>query len=218
MVVFDMAGTTVDENNLVYKTLLKAINDKGFNFNLEDVLEVGAGKEKQQAIAAVLATAGIHDYPLTKAIYDQFQIELAETYSTQQISSQPKAREVFSELRSKGIKITLDTGYDRTTASQILQKLGWAQGQEYDLLVTASDVSRNRPFPDMIEHAMEHFAIKDPSSVIKVGDSAIDVEEGQNADCGLSIGITTGAHTPEQLKMAKPDYIIDSLEELLPLI
>ena len=29
MVVFDMAGTTVDEQNVVYKTLHKALNDYG---------------------------------------------------------------------------------------------------------------------------------------------------------------------------------------------
>jgi len=34
MVVFDMAGTTVDEDNVVYKTLQKAINESGFNFSM----------------------------------------------------------------------------------------------------------------------------------------------------------------------------------------
>ncbi|RYY37415.1 MAG: HAD family hydrolase, partial [Sphingobacteriaceae bacterium] len=56
------------------------------------------------------------------------------------------------------------------------------------------------------------------SEVIKVGDSIIDIEEGQNAGCALSIGITTGAHTPAQLQSANPDYIIDNLMELLPII
>ncbi|WP_200890708.1 hypothetical protein [Pedobacter lusitanus] len=47
MVVFDMAGTTVNENNLVYKTLRNAINNAGFEFSLEEVLAEGAGKEKK---------------------------------------------------------------------------------------------------------------------------------------------------------------------------
>ena len=49
-----MAGTTVDEGNVVYKTVQKAINDEGFNVSLNDVLKHGAGKEKHQAITAVL--------------------------------------------------------------------------------------------------------------------------------------------------------------------
>ena len=51
MVVFDMAGTTVNEDNIVYKALRNAINSVGgFDLSLEEVLEHGAGKEKLEAI------------------------------------------------------------------------------------------------------------------------------------------------------------------------
>ena len=56
LVVFDMAGTTVDEQNVVYKTLQKAINHGGIPVTLEDVLETGAGKEKK---AAIIDIAGL---------------------------------------------------------------------------------------------------------------------------------------------------------------
>jgi beta-phosphoglucomutase-like phosphatase (HAD superfamily) len=32
MIVFDMAGTTVDEDNVVYKTLMKTVNAAGFHY------------------------------------------------------------------------------------------------------------------------------------------------------------------------------------------
>ena len=50
MVVFDMAGTTVNEDNVVYKTLQQVINNAGYDFTLKQVLAEGAGKEKLQAI------------------------------------------------------------------------------------------------------------------------------------------------------------------------
>ncbi|MGM9476942.1 phosphonatase-like hydrolase [Pedobacter sp. GSP4] len=218
MVVFDMAGTTVDENNLVYKTLQNAINEAGYSFSLDDVLAEGAGKEKKQAIASILALENVIDEALENKIYNDFIVSLAEAYAVEEILPQPNAVEVFNALKAENIKVTLDTGYDRTTASQILTKLGWLQGKDFDLLVTASDVSRNRPFPDMIEYAMAFFAINDAKSVVKVGDSAIDIQEGQNAGCGLSIGITTGAHTSQQLSSANPDHIINNLGELMGLI
>lgn len=31
LVVFDMAGTTIDEDNPVYKTVQKAVNEYGYN-------------------------------------------------------------------------------------------------------------------------------------------------------------------------------------------
>ena len=62
MVVFDMAGTTVDENNVVYKTLQKVINLAGFNFTIEQVLETGAGKEKLAAIRDIIGYAEIWNH------------------------------------------------------------------------------------------------------------------------------------------------------------
>ena len=94
----------------------------------------------------------------------------------------------------------------------------WTQGQEFDLLVTADDVVNGRPHPDMIFHAMEKLAVTDASEVIKIGDSAIDIEEGKAAGCYLTLGVTTGAQTFEQLKKANPNYIINSLTYLEELV
>ena len=44
---FDMAGTTIDEDNLVYKTVQKAINEYGYNVSLEEVLQYGSRKRKK---------------------------------------------------------------------------------------------------------------------------------------------------------------------------
>ncbi|RUA13561.1 MAG: hypothetical protein DSY83_11095, partial [Flavobacteriia bacterium] len=51
LAVFDMAGTTVNEDNVVYKTVRKALARSGVEVTLETVLEFGAGKEKFKAIS-----------------------------------------------------------------------------------------------------------------------------------------------------------------------
>lgn len=219
MVVFDMAGTTVNENNVVYKTLQKAINEAGFDFSLDQVLAEGAGKEKRQAIETILLVyANISDAELTSRIYDSFIVHLTEAYAREEILPQNHASEVFTGLKERGILAVLNTGYDRATAQSILDKLNWKVGTDIDALVTASDVPRNRPNPDMIHYAMQKFGITDSTEVAKIGDSAIDIEEGKNAGCGLSIGITTGAHTVEQLQAANPDYIIGDLIEVFEVV
>jgi phosphoglycolate phosphatase-like HAD superfamily hydrolase len=65
---------------------------------------------------------------------------------------------------------------------------------------------------------MDIFRMQDPWEVIKIGDSIIDIKEGQNAGCRLSIGITTGAHIYHQLRSANPDYILNNLLELIPIV
>jgi len=162
--------------------------------------------------------ANREDAVLTESIYRHFILSLEKAYDTVEILPQDKAEELFRALRQKDILIILNTGYNEKTAKQLITKLGWKKGEEFDGLVTATDVQHNRPYPDMILLAMRKFGISDAREVAKVGDSIIDIEEGTNAGCGLNIGITTGAHTREQLSSANPDQIIDNLLELLPLI
>jgi phosphonatase-like hydrolase len=219
MVVFDMAGTSVDEDNVVYKTLQQVINDAGYNFSLEQVLAVGAGKEKLQAIKDIVnLNAKPQEDKLAEKLYVIFDKALAKAYDNFELKPQEGAADVFKKLQQKNIRVVLNTGYNDATARGILKKLQWQEGEQIDGLVTASDVSNNRPQPDMILMAMERFGITDATEVAKIGDSIIDIEEGQNAGCGLSIGITTGAHTAAQLATANPDFIIHHLVELLPII
>ncbi len=219
LVVFDMAGTTVDEDNVVYKTVRQAINSAGYEFTQEQVQEFGAGKEKSQAIRDVLALDGnSHSDEEVATIFADFKVRLAEAYDTLDVKEQPGASEVFSSLRSLGVQVFLNTGYDRVTAEKLVKKIGWSLGTDIDGLVTADDVSNGRPAPDMIQLAMKQASVVDAQTVVKIGDSQIDIEEGKNAECGLTFGITTGAQTESMLMACSPSGVLKSLSELLPIV
>jgi phosphoglycolate phosphatase-like HAD superfamily hydrolase len=99
-------------------------------------------------------------------------------------------------------------------ANLLLEKLHWKEGAQYDALITADDVSNGRPHPEMIEKAMEMFSVDDPSLVLKAGDSVIDIEEGRNAHCGVTVGVLSGAQNRNQLASASPTYILDSIASI----
>jgi phosphonatase-like hydrolase len=218
MVVFDMAGTTVNEGNVVYKTLRQAINERGYNVTLGEVLEKGAGREKLQAVKSVLNLNEADDNETANEIYKNFVELLGKAYDVYDILPQENALEVFHALKQKQILVVLNTGYNAATAQSLIDKIGWKIGEDYDSLVTADDVEKNRPHPDMILLAMSQAGIESANEVAKVGDSIIDIMEGKNAGCSFTIGITSGAHTMEQLQSANPSYIINNLNELLPLL
>ncbi len=214
LVVLDMAGTVVNEDNVVYKTLQKAINQKGFDLTLDFVLEHGAGKEKHQAIRDILAQADAYGID-SEPIFENFKVLLDEAYDSLTVTSFEGVESLLKELRSKNIKIALNTGYATPIAEHLLEKMQWVKGDHYDVLVTADDVLFGRPNPDMIFEAMELLNVFEPDKVLKAGDSIIDIEEGKNAYCGITVGVTTGAHTRTQLESAKPTYVLDSLQELI---
>ncbi|OXA78418.1 phosphonatase-like hydrolase [Flavobacterium aquidurense] len=218
MVVFDMAGTTIDEQNIVYKSLHKAINKFGIDVSLELVLAIGAGKEKYQAIKDILSHLDNNDLDKTALIFEYFKEILDQEYLTASVFPIEGVEEVLEKLKKDGIKIVLNTGYSSEVANTLLEKLKWTEGNQYDALITASDVVIGRPSPEMIVKAMELFGIVDASKVLKAGDSVIDIEEGKNANCGLTIGVLSGAQTRSQLKEANPDYILDSLASLYSVI
>ncbi|HQS24887.1 MAG: hypothetical protein B7Y11_07550 [Sphingobacteriia bacterium 24-36-13] len=219
MVVFDMAGTTINENNIVYKLLHQVLIDDGYDCSLDLVLAIGAGKEKKAALKDILIELGVFAPDnIAERLHQIFNDKLANIYTTAPIVSMDGAEELFAQLKLMEIKVVLNTGYDSKTAHFLLQKLHWEIGNHIDGLITASDVLHGRPSPDMIFLAMQQLHITDANLVVKIGDSIVDIEEGKNANCGLTIGITTGAQDEQMLQMANPDYIIHHLQDILLLI
>ncbi|TDD95041.1 phosphonatase-like hydrolase [Flavobacterium cellulosilyticum] len=216
LVVFDMAGTTIDEDNVVYKTVQKVINNQGYSVTLAEVLKYAAGKEKHQAIKDVLkeCTALISVDSIAEKAFSNFKTALEIAYNTLEIKTFEGTEQLFKDLRKSQIKVVLNTGYNRKIANLLLEKLGWIVGETIDGLVTADDVVNGRPEGDMILLAMKEQGVTDPEKVLKVGDSAIDIEEGKNANCGITVGVLSGAQTREQIQNANPSYILDSITEL----
>lgn len=210
-----MAGTVVNEQNIVYKTVHRSLVNAGYNtITLEDVLRDGAGKEKLKAIQDLMTAAdGSLDGDKSKQIHEKFKAQLDVNYATMPIEEQPHASEIFAWLRANGIKVALNTGYSKEIATLLLKKLNWKINKDIDALVTADDAKNHRPAPDMILKAGEILGI-DCVHAVKVGDSAIDIYEGRNANCALTIGVTTGAQSRNQLLEANPDFVIDDLIEI----
>lgn len=216
LAVFDMAGTTINEDNLVYKTLHKALEKVGCSATFDRVLALGAGKDKRNALADLLDEEGVVDYKeaLVEKAYGIFIDELHKAYESAPMKAFDGVSELFSHLRSLNIAVVLNTGYDKVTAQKILDRMDWQTGRDIDALITRDDVNRGRPHPDMIELAMKLFHISDAKEVLKAGDSEVDILEGINAGCGINVGVLSGAQTREQLSVCNPHLIVDSVAAL----
>jgi phosphonatase-like hydrolase len=213
MAIFDMAGTTVNEGLLVYKSLHKIIAENGFNIKFEDVMRISAGKEKKKAIDEIFFDTLISNETKIK-IFNQFSEDLEYVYQNMPVKEQFAASEIFKYLRLKNIKVVLNTGYERNQAEKLLELLDWKIGHQIDDLITASDVKVSRPAPDMIFLAMQRNNIDNPNEIAKIGDTTYDIEEGINAGCIYNFGVLTGAHDKDMLESANPFAVINDLNEL----
>ncbi|WP_312388738.1 HAD-IA family hydrolase [Chryseobacterium sp.] len=212
LLVLDMAGTTIDEDNVVYKTVMNSVNDYGYNVTLDKVLSVCAGMEKLEAITSLLKEIGGNEEDAL-AIFENFSDQLKEAYQNLDVKPINDVENFLLNMRSKNKKVVLNTGYTSEIAQQLLDKLQWKENVHFDALITANDVSESRPSPEMILLAMKKFNISKPELVLKAGDSVIDIEEGKNAGCGLTIAVLSGAQTQSELEKSHPDYILKTISE-----
>jgi phosphonatase-like hydrolase len=166
----------------------------------------------------VLAATGLAAGVDTAKLFEQFKLGLDAAYAVLDVKTFPGTPTLLATLRALGVKVALDTGYNSRIANLLLKKIGWQLHREYDSLVTSDDVTRGRPHPDMIHRAVRETGVTQNARVLKVGDSVIDIEEGINAGCGITLGVTTGSQTREQLLEGRPTAVVDSLLEMLPLI
>ena len=222
LVVFDIAGTTVRDNGSVADAFIAAFRDFGFEMPAEEVQKV-MGFRKIDAIALLLekfAPAHKDDELLIDRIHTRFIDTMISFYrDDQDLAAFPHAEKLFATLRERGIKVALNTGFTRSITDTILHRLRWDDRSTLiNQTICSDEVPFGRPHPDMIKRLMEDLNITSPDKILKVGDTEVDVEEGRNAACGTVVSVTTGAYTRKQLETYKPDFIIDDLSELLPII
>ena len=84
--------------------------------------------------------------------------------------------------------------------------------------VASDEVSRGRPYPQMIERAMQLVGVTNPKAVVNVGDTPSDLLSGRAAGVALNLGVTNGTHSADQLDAYPHDYLLGSLAELPQLV
>ena len=229
LIVFDMAGTTVRDENEVYSCFMQAAEKTGLNATDNQIVSM-MGWSKKLVFQTLWAEQIGEEHPdyqaKVEASYARFKEALENHYRTQPVQPTQGCLELFTWLKSQNIKIALNTGFYREVADIILQRLGWDQGlnsryvgsQEsiIHVSVTPSEIYNNegRPAPYMIQKAMYLLGVKDPQTVIVIGDTPADLEAGINAHSFWSLGVTNGTHTREQLENYPNHGLLDSLDEL----
>ena len=131
LVVFDMAGTTIEDNNYVHISLQNALKKVDIDSSLQEINQV-MGYPKPIAISMILenhqtngAIVDIDQYSIDE-IHQLFKKEMVEFYNTSPLIQEAEsATTIFCALKDAGIKVILDTGFSREIADTIINRLNW---------------------------------------------------------------------------------------------
>lgn len=207
LAVFDMAGTTIDDGGVVYEALSAAVSSAGATVDPGD-LQTWMGTDKVSAIRALLPLGGVDATDAVVAsCFETFRRFLDEAYRDAPPQPFAGVAEAIDELRSRGIKVALTTGFDRAVTTSILSAIGWSVGGNLDAVVTTSDVPAGRPAPYMIHHAMELTGVLPVSAVLAAGDTIVDLQAARNAGA-IAVGVLTGALSEAALSQGPHDHIV----------
>ena len=217
-----MAGTTVKDENKVADTFSKAMKKYGYDVTVADVNPL-MGYEKSIAITKMLHQ---HEPDVTKItpqlihqIHQEFIDLMIRYYQTAPVlKALPNAEATLAALKYSGIKIGINTGFSKDIAQTIIQRLQWCEKGLIDYLIGSDEVEEGRPAPSMINQLMKLAGVTDPQQVAKVGDTEVDIREGQNAGCKYVIAVTTGAFTRAELEPYNPTHIIDDIADVINII
>lgn len=217
LVALDMAGTTIDDHGSVYVALRKSVEETRASV-ADDDLQQWMGTDKVTAIRALAELGGAHlDEAAVAAAFDRFRTILADFYRETPPVALPGVEDALRELRSRGIRVALTTGFSDEVATPLLASLGWTVGDGdahlLDAVVTTSHVTAGRPAPYLIHHAMELTGVTDVRQVLAAGDTIVDLLAAHNAGV-IRVGVLTGALGREALSAHPHDYILDSVADL----
>lgn len=219
LAVLDIAGTTVDDGQQVYKVLAETARAHGATPSDADIAR-WHGAAKHEALKALLTeSSGVEPGPDQLAtVVDDFRARLQSAYADHPPVPLPGVVEALGRLRRAGVKVVLNTGFDREIVTTLLAALGWHGDAVVDGVVCGSEVAQGRPAPYMIFRAMELTGVTARSRVLVAGDTPRDLQAGLNAGAGYVVGVLSGAGTVAELGAEQHTHLLASVADIPALV
>ena len=210
LVIFDMAGTTVEDGGQVPAAFTAALAEQGVSVTPAEMNAV-RGASKRQAVLE-LTPPGADRAERAASTYAAFKQHLAQSFAGS-ARAIPGTAETFAWLRERSIKVALNTGFDRDITDLLLAALGWNK-QVIDAVVCGDDVPQGRPAPYLIFRCLERTGATSVHGVAALGDTMLDLQAGHHAGVAWNIGVLSGAHSREQLQAQPHTHLIPSVADL----
>jgi len=232
MVMFDLSGTTVEDDMGVRDCLYRAAEEYKLMTTPDEIL-INMGTNKIHLYQFLIARQrgkeiDIRDFEKIRdpetleealKVYNRYTEFMVQHYRNQ-TREIPGTSETFEWCHEHGIKVATDTGFHRIVVDAIMEGLRWVQDGLVDLAVDVEHIPGEigRPAPFMIYYAMTQLNIQNVHEVIKIGDTPADMLEGYNAGCRGVVGVLSGPRAVEAFGKYWHTHIIPSVAELPELI
>ncbi|QQS20271.1 HAD-IA family hydrolase [Candidatus Saccharibacteria bacterium] len=207
-VVFDLDGTLLNTSEHVLQAFEHVMREHGETQERQAIIEA-IGPPLLECYQQLLPS---HDPE--KLAHRHHELQQSKEFLAL-VEEYVGMRQTLAVLRDAGIKTAVFTNRWRRGVNLLFQELGL--GPEFDIVISPDELKCGKPHPEGLLLIASELSIP-PHALAMVGDLPVDIKVGKNAGAGITIGITHGFGSREELEAAGADYIVDSLAELGKLI
>lgn len=203
--LFDLDGTIHDSRDVVFFCMDKTFQHFGLPAPSREsvVSEVHAGS------ARLFAQLAPEDK--RQEMLDYFR----EIYKTEcrKIEPYENAQKILSQLHEQGYKLGV------VSSARAAEEFVISYGLRglFDVIVGGNATVKHKPDPEPVFFALHALNVS-PEEAVIVGDLPADIEAGHAAGLKAAIAITHGFGSRQLLEKSKPDYFVDSFEDLYELL
>ena len=204
LIAFDWDGTVADSTAIITRSIQEAVRDVGGTVPSDEQASYVIGMALMQALAHAAP-----DVPPEK------YTELGNRYRYHFFKHQDDIclfqgiLPLLEDLRARGHWLAVATGKSRmglNHAFQDAQLRGMFDGSR------TADETAGKPSPLMLQELMAEFGVES-ERVLMIGDTTHDLQMAANAGCA-SVGVSYGAHAPDQFGALGPLFVANSVAEL----
>ena len=209
LVIFDMDGVLVDSEPAGIFASIKVIEDLGFKGIKPEEFKEFTGMGDDKFISGVLeAHGGVYTKDLKQKMYEIYVANAKE-----KVHVYPWSKPIITELHNIGFKVAVASASDLIKVKCNVNCIG-VDAKILSAIVTGSDITRNKPAPDIFLKAAQRSSV-DPARCVVTEDSLAGITAAKNAGM-RAVGVTT-SFSEQELYDAGADIVVDDLS-LLPAI
>ena len=201
-IMFDMDGVLLDTERLYNKCWRQASHDMGYMLTEKELLSL---RSCDIRVAAPLF-GGPENYLAVRAHRKELMAELLKETG---LPLKPNAAECADSLRNAGLKTAVVTATPLYRAKDYLAQTGLIE--HFDTVISAKDVPRGKPFPDVYEFACREFGFA-PDECYAVEDSPNGLKSAKSA--GLTTIMIPDLTPLDEETRPFTDLCFDNLSEM----
>lgn len=208
--IFDLDGTLFNTLTTITHYMNKTLTSHGISPISEEECCSFIGHGARTLMKRALASKGIFDDEFSLSLLAEYNAayNTDTLYLTKPYEGIP---ELLLALRERGVRLGVLSNKPDETTNIIISN--FFDGIFDDVRGGREGVAL-KPSPEAVNMMIADFGCS-PDEVMFIGDTKVDIETGIAAGCGVSLGVSWGFRTREELVTAGATVIADTPNEIL---